>query len=739
MNNRFILILIAIVAFAGCTDLLRFTGITTGIATEIGPNQAKVSATIDDLSDKPHQQYGFCYGTSTNPTLDDLFIDLGVANSLGSYSASLTRLQPGADYYFRAFIKDGDAVIYGKSVLFSTLTAPLPSVSISEASAITYKSAVLKGKIISGNGDSVTVSGFCYNTATNPTINNNVLINSSGLREFTDTLTGLQSSTKYYVRFFGTNNAGTGYSEPIEFTTGAFARPEVATDSVNKVFDVQAEMYGHLSSAGQGPVIEMGFCYGINADPTVNDKKTSVEIVNGSFHATITGLTNNTQYNVRAYAINDGGISYGETVSFTTKSPARLATVIVQKPNQVNFATIFAYGQVWDDGGGISEYGFALSSVKYKPEVTDIYAIADTFYYTYTTSNNVTTTTTHFGCNIYGLLPNTLYYIRSVAKNSAGIAYSSTESFTTDATGMPTITTFQVQQIMAKSALVISREMPKMSNVPGVTYGICWNTTGDPDINGPSAESKVFSQKYFEVPLTQLLPNTTYYVKAFATYKGATTYGQVISFKTLNSNQVVTDYDGNEYTTVTIGSQVWMQQNMKTKHYADGTTISDYTIYANELAIAAIYGLLYKQDIAVRNIHTENTQGVCPDGWNVPSEGDWETMINYLGGYGVAATELKDSTDIHWTYQNTGTNGSGFTAIGSGVYRDDQVLMSLRFDTYFWTSSPNTLFTEDYTNNKAFGLSSGYTTMSFGTLDPDGGVKSTAVSVRCIKNQNQKK
>ncbi len=130
----------------------------------------------------------------------------------------------------------------------------------------------------------------------------------------------------------------------------------------------------------------------------------------------------------------------------------------------------------------------------------------------------------------------------------------------------------------------------------------------------------------------------------------------------------VTDYDGNVYETVKIGDQVWMAENLKTKHYRDGSDIPE-VIDDNEwtsLTIGAYcnyneeyYGLLY-------NWYAVNDyRGLAPDGWHIPSETEWKTLINYLGGEEIAGAKLKSI--YYWNSPNTDAdNSSGFTALPGG-------------------------------------------------------------------------
>ncbi len=141
----------------------------------------------------------------------------------------------------------------------------------------------------------------------------------------------------------------------------------------------------------------------------------------------------------------------------------------------------------------------------------------------------------------------------------------------------------------------------------------------------------------------------------------------------------VTDIDGNFYHTVTIGSQVWMIENLKTMHYSNGDVISHvtdnaewvglsagaYSDYSNNSGNAPIYGRLYNF-YAVTDLRK-----IAPAGWHVPAENEWTILITYLGGDSIAGGKLKEAGTTHWITPNTGaTNQSGFTAVPGG-YRNE--------------------------------------------------------------------
>jgi uncharacterized protein (TIGR02145 family) len=146
--------------------------------------------------------------------------------------------------------------------------------------------------------------------------------------------------------------------------------------------------------------------------------------------------------------------------------------------------------------------------------------------------------------------------------------------------------------------------------------------------------------------------------------------------------QGVKDIDNNRYEIVTIGTQTWMAENLKTTCYSDGAIIPlvtdegiwsttgtngypAYSYYDNSSSNLITYGALYNW----YSIHVgmNGNKNVCPTNWHVPTDGEWTTLRTYLGGESVANGKMREAGLAHWTSLNTeATNESGFAGLPSG-------------------------------------------------------------------------
>jgi len=276
---------------------------------------------------------------------------------------------------------------------------------------------------------------------------------------------------------------------------------------------------------------------------------------------------------------------------------------------------------------------------------------------------------------------------------------------------------------------------------PIIERGVCWNNSNNPTLSNEHTLDGSGSSS-FTSSLTKLIQNTTYYVRAYATNIVGTAYGNEVSFTTDISGEIITDYDGNTYTTIQIGNQVWMAENLKTTHYSDGIAIQLVDENSAWIPLSNVdkayrfcngdtYGALYTWAATMNGESRSNTnpsgvQGVCPDGWHVPSSAEWTELIDYLGGTDIAGGKLKETGTTHWVSPNTGaTNVSGFTALPAGWYSYYGACNDIGKFAMFWSSAGDSSGSAWYR-----ALNNGNSHISSGGTDD-----ATGFSVRCVKDE----
>lgn len=280
--------------------------------------------------------------------------------------------------------------------------------------------------------------------------------------------------------------------------------------------------------------------------------------------------------------------------------------------------------------------------------------------------------------------------------------------------------------------------------------GVCWSTSANPTVEDSHTEDGS-GQGSFVSTLTNLTAGTTYYVRAYAINSTDTVYGEEVSFLSLTGSPciglaTVTDYDGNVYNTVKIGNQCWMRENLKTTKYSDGTTIaqgsSQWYYPNNRDNNKDIYGLLYTWRAVMRGSSSSNSnpsgvQGVCPNGWHVPSDSEWGQLISYVSSQsqytcsGNSSYVSKSLASVTGWNSSTNTcdvgnevssnNSTGFSGLPAGGYLDTYYEFEER--AIFWSATES--------NSAAYYRSLSYNSPSVGHNNVN---RSRGCSVRCVKD-----
>jgi len=208
--------------------------VTTANVSSIAAATASCGGDVTSDGGKSVTARGVCWSTSENPTVSDSKTTNGTGT--GSFTSSLSNLNPNTSYNVRAYATNSVGTAYGENRTFTTLA----TVTTSDVSNVTGNSATCGGSFPTANGSAnITARGVCWSTSENPTLgtNNYTTDDGTGTGSFTSNITGLSASTTYYVRAYATNSAGTAYGDQITFTTTLSA--VVVNSSFQYCYDCQ--------------------------------------------------------------------------------------------------------------------------------------------------------------------------------------------------------------------------------------------------------------------------------------------------------------------------------------------------------------------------------------------------------------------------------------------------------------------------------------------------------------------
>lgn len=193
----------------------------------------------------------------------------------------------------------------------------LAQISTPSASEVGTGSASLSARIVSDGNCRLIDCGFCWSTASQPTVSDAFVSCGPQAADFSANISGLQENTKYYVRAYAVNELGTAYSEVISFTTLPITLPEMSVVTISNILSTTADASAQVTSLGNGRLSDAGFVFATHANPSLADTKVSTG-TNSTLKVKLRNLTPLTTYYIRAYATNEKGTGYGAVISFTT-------------------------------------------------------------------------------------------------------------------------------------------------------------------------------------------------------------------------------------------------------------------------------------------------------------------------------------------------------------------------------------------------------------------------------------
>jgi hypothetical protein len=405
-------------------------------------------------------------------------------------------------------------LIFGckKSIVKEEVVKVLPTFKASTLTASTATSSTIITEIDTDGNDSITVRGVCWGTAQSPTIDNTKTTDGKGIGSYTSVITGLTPSAIYYFRAYATNSVGTAYGTQISTTTLA-ATPLLTMTAMTNVTLTSAKCSVNITDDRGSTITARGICWSKSSNPTIADSKTNRGTGKGIFTDSISGLSPNIVYYVRAYATNNIGTAYSSQVSFTTITSAPILTT--QTYSAVTATTAISGGTITSDGGiTITAVGVCWATTQ-NPTIAN--------------SKTRDDISTGFFSYLTELMSNTTYYVRAYATNSLGTSYGAQISFTT-LPAIPTITTGPLSVLTSNSAScggVISSD----GGAAITAKGLCWSKLQNPTTSDSKTSNGTGSSN-FTSTITGLEANTTYYLRAYAINSAGTAYSSQVSFIT---------------------------------------------------------------------------------------------------------------------------------------------------------------------------------------------------------------
>jgi uncharacterized protein (TIGR02145 family) len=631
-----------------------------------------------------------------------------------------------ANAWHRSLYSSRKDVSRGNSVKSSGLSVrciqnlPL-TISTNSVTYITATSAICGGNISSDGGSTVTSRGVCWSTSQNPTVTHNKTSNGTGTGTFISNLISLKENTNYYIRAYVTNISDTSYGDQVSFKT------LINTLQKDQISDIDGNIYNTVTIGNQIWLKE-------NLKTSRYNDGNVIPLVADNTAWNILKTPGYCWYLNKEAEYKD---IYGALYNWYTVNTGQLCPAGWHLPTDAEWTTLTS-----------SFGGDSIAGSKLKEKST-------------THWNGPNTDATNE--TVFSALPGGYRYFGSFGSiGDIGNWWTATQSSTVNAwhrslynsrkdvsrgnsvksSGLSvrcikyltlTISTNSVTYITATSA-ICGGNISSDGGFAVTSRGVCWSTSQNPTIADNKTSSGTGTGTFIS-NIISLNENTIYYMRAYATNITDTVYGDQVSFKTLINTlkkDQISDIDGNIYNTVTIGSQIWLKENLKTTKFNDGTLIPSvtdglvwdklktpgYCWYLNdEAGYKNIYGALY-------NWYAVSTGKLCPAGWHLPTDAEWTTLTSFIGGDSTAGSRLKETGTTHWNGPNTdATNETSFTALPGG-YRYFGSFGSIGDIGNWWSATQsgtvNPWHRSLYSSRK--------------DISRGNSVESSGLSVRCLKD-----
>jgi|GEM_PF-2293658 len=516
----------------------------------------------------------------------------------------------------------------------------LPVVTTKAISNITAESANCGGNVVSDGRLDVTARGVCWSRTEEPTLDDDYTTNGTGKGEFQSKLTHLERGATYYVRAYATNAKGTAYGEQITFTTNT-GLPQIVIDSIFDKTSSSAQCSANVISDGGYAITARGICWSdISASPTINHQHTDEIATTGKITSMMIGLLASHTYYVRAYAVNEKGIGYSETVKFTTTD----GKPIVETGNVSNVTATSAMveANVISQGDSpLTECGVCWSSTTSSPSITDEHT-------------EEVARVGEFTSKMINLIGMTTYYVRAYATNANGTVYGNTVSFFTAATadGLPIVETLDPGENITTNSISTGGNVTNDGGFPVIEHGVVYSTLPYPTLDNASKVAAGSGMGYYSATITGITPATkTYYIRAYATNANGTAYGDQVVVTPERSEYITLKtmvYGGYTYRIKFIGEMSWTEGNTACSNMVYGG-YSDWFMPDNGevQAIITAYGL-WNKGVSGSTGYSQLFMDGCSTIWTSSSSSSSYATCYYIEDIGSSSTWL-------WTWASTST------------------------------------------------------------------------------------
>lgn len=349
----------------------------------------------------------------------------------GTFQITLTGLKPRTEYMIRAYAENdeesGGGRTYTEYTSVTTNTPETPKLTLT-VDGTTHNSITVSAELTNTNDLSANLSEIGFYVRENHGIEKKYQVDLQTLQngKFSTVITGLEQNTNYYVAAYAVNKGVVeGRSTDTYISTERFEIPKLYV-RVTDTTDSSISLEGTISDTGNSEIKSIGFTYKNTAGTEQQVTVDINELTGNAFKCSISGLSPNTDYQVRAYAMNDAGTGYSEYVSCKTSNLIS-PTLSLNKAENVtgNSATLNAVIQSFgDEGATITGAGFCWSKTNRNPTLEDNNKAAEV-------------TGKAFTLTVTGLEAETTYYVRAYATNESATGYSNVITVTTTGSGIP--------------------------------------------------------------------------------------------------------------------------------------------------------------------------------------------------------------------------------------------------------------------------------------------------------------